>query len=294
MSYPPTHFVNPADNVEHTHTIILLHGRSSTAEEFATDLFALQSSEASGSLRSHFPAVRWVFPDAGLRWCTAFKENRSAWFDTFSLDRMNNRQDLQVSGLRDGIQLVQTIVEKEVVMLNGRADKVVLGGFSQGSAVALWSIFTGAVMTKGCLGGFLGLSAWMPFTTEAKEAVNHPEKSTDRRFQDLRNAFSDILGVESFGFVEMIEKYSGFPASLGHGTDDTVVSVKNTHDVSQVFSAIGASVEVGEYVGADREGHWIKPPEQVDHIIRFLECVLKTGKERRIMHEGIQSPEPRA
>ena len=104
-----------------------------------------------------------MFPDAGLHQGTTFEKKCSAWFDTFSLDDLGDRQDLQVPGLRDSIQLVKSVVENEVDVLNGHVDRVVLGGFSQDSAVALWSILSGAGLSKGHLGGFLGLSAWMPF-----------------------------------------------------------------------------------------------------------------------------------
>lgn len=29
-------------------------------------------------------------------------------------------------------------------------------------------------------------------------------------------------------------------------------------------------VHIGEYAGADREGHWIKEPEQLDDIVAFI------------------------
>src|SRR4051812_13498540 len=163
MSYPPSHIVEPQLGYPHTHTIILLHGRSSTAKEFASDIFALKASNPDKSLLTSFPTVRWVFPDAGQRWCTPFKALRSAWCDTFSLDDLSERQDLQVAGLRDGVWRVKSLVEEEVNRLGGDSKKVLLGGFSQGSATALWSLFSGAAAIQGDLGAFVGLSAWMPF-----------------------------------------------------------------------------------------------------------------------------------
>lgn len=220
MPYPPLYVVEPIDGFGHTHTIILLHGRSSTAKEFATDIFALNTSSEGENLRSHFPGFRWVFPDAGNRWCTPFKEERSAWFDTFSLEDLRGRQDLQVSGLRDGIQLVRDIVEKEVRRLGGDASKVILGGFSQGSATALWALFTGAAMTRGSLGAFVGLSAWMPFTKEATEAVGDDVvNTTSNRIQRLGDSFLDIVGIEHFVSTEAMQACLQMPVYLGHGTD---------------------------------------------------------------------------
>ncbi|KAF2257076.1 alpha/beta-hydrolase [Trematosphaeria pertusa] len=222
MPYPSPYIVEPETGYPHTHTVILLHGRSSTAQEFATDIFSLKTSTPDQKWRSTFPGIRWVFPDAGQRWCTPFKEERSAWFDTYSLDDLSMRQDLQVSGLRDGIHLVKDIIEAEVERLAGQADRIILGGFSQGSAIALWSLFTGAAMTKGPLGAFVGLSAWMPFTKKAKEVFHAGESGEAQACQihGLMDTFCEILGIGPLASAEAAQdKLRRMPVYLGHGTD---------------------------------------------------------------------------
>jgi len=57
----------------YTHTIILLHGRDSVAEEFATKLFESQTAD-DRTLPKTFPSVKWVFPSSNMR--------KSARFDT--------------------------------------------------------------------------------------------------------------------------------------------------------------------------------------------------------------------
>lgn len=221
MAYPPPFIVEPQPGHPHTHTAILLHGRSSTAEEFATDLFSLKTSTPQRTLPECFPFFRWVFPDAGQRWCTLFRGKQSAWFDTFSLDDLSERQDLQVSGLRDGIHFVKSTLEKEVENLGGRAERVILGGFSQGSATVLWSLFTGAAMGNGRLGAFVGLGAWMPFTREAKKAVSVEDSiiSRDQRAGNLVASFSGILGIDSLSSADVGANLQQTPVYLGHGTD---------------------------------------------------------------------------
>ncbi|KAF2190517.1 alpha/beta-hydrolase [Zopfia rhizophila CBS 207.26] len=273
MSYPPPYVVEPQPGHAHSHTIILLHGRSSTAKEFASDLLSLKTSSPTQNLLSSFPRFRWVFPNAGDRWCTAFKEKRFAWCDTFSLDNLSERQDLQVAGLRDGIQLIKRTVEDEAERLGGSSRRIILGGFSQGGATALWSLFSGAATAKGKLGAFVGLSAWMPFTKEAIEVViaNGSDISPDLRVKNLATTFLDIIGLEAFTSEGMaLEHIQGTRIFLGHGTDDALISVKNCHDLSAILRSLEAVLEVHEYVGADREGHWVKEPEQVDDIVGFL------------------------
>jgi lysophospholipase-2 len=60
------------------------------------------------------------------------------------------------------------MVKREVDTPGGRSGHVILGGFSQGSAVALWSLCTGMARLKRYLGAFVGLSAWMSLTKEAQ------------------------------------------------------------------------------------------------------------------------------
>ncbi|KAJ4297467.1 hypothetical protein N0V90_005358 [Kalmusia sp. IMI 367209] len=267
--------VDPPEGIVHTHTIILLHGRGSTAKEFATDLFSLKTSTSHKSLRDSFPSVWWVFPDAGQRWCTAFKEARSAWFDTVSLDHLDQRQDLQIPGLRDSIAVVKDIIESEVDKLNGDANRIALGGFSQGSAVALWSLFTGVVEAKRSIGAFMGLSAWMPFTKEAMVLVSSDsDLMVYERFRNLQEGFAKLVGFESNILGRGLCTCPEIPVYLGHGTDDALINIENCYCLSTIFTAVGAIIEVKEYTGADREGHWVKDPEQIDDIAEFLRRVL--------------------
>ncbi|KAF2741128.1 alpha/beta-hydrolase [Polyplosphaeria fusca] len=274
MTYPPPYVVESKDG--HSHTVILLHGRSSTAQEFANDLFALRSSKQS-DLPSHLPGVRWVFPDAGQLYCTTFREERSAWCDTFCLEDLSRRQDLQVAGLRNGIRMVQKLIEEEVERLAGEAGRIILGGFSQGSATALWSLFTGAAVVDGKLGGFVGLSAWMPFTREAQAAVGKkgPIKS---RFECLQDTFLEIVGLNAFiGSVSLYESLEKIPVFLGHGIDDVPVNVSHCHDLSMLFQNLEMLSQKQLYSGARRDGHWVKEPEQIDDVIDFLQGVMREG-----------------
>lgn len=224
MAYPPPHIVDPQPGHLHTHTVILLHGRSSTAQEFANDLFSLRTSSPPENLPSIFPGFRWVFPDAGERWCTSFREKRSAWCDTYSLENLSLRQDLQVIGLRDGALLIKNIIEEEAARLGGNSETIILGGFSQGSATSLWSLFTGAAATKGRLGGFVGLSAWMPFTREARLASdvgNATQSQTlHARIEHLTDTFLDVLGLDALVPTSTVQHcLRELPVFLGHGTD---------------------------------------------------------------------------
>lgn len=66
MSFPPLHIVDPQPDHSHTHTIILLHGRGSTANEFATDFFSHKTSESSQSLRDTNTETKELVTQLGL------------------------------------------------------------------------------------------------------------------------------------------------------------------------------------------------------------------------------------
>jgi hypothetical protein len=57
--FPDLFVVEPLN--QHTHTIILLHGRGSNGAEFAEELFEARSS-AGMLLEDHFSSFKWVSP----------------------------------------------------------------------------------------------------------------------------------------------------------------------------------------------------------------------------------------
>lgn len=71
------HIVTPLG--KHTHTIIFLHGRESSATEFATEFFESQASDRR-TLPEIFPTVKWVFPNSGTRNRARFDAEESQWY----------------------------------------------------------------------------------------------------------------------------------------------------------------------------------------------------------------------
>ncbi|EFJ19478.1 hypothetical protein SELMODRAFT_419214 [Selaginella moellendorffii] len=233
--------VHVLDAVEqHTHTVILLHGRGSNGEEFVEDLQGMTTSSGQ-SLFAHFPGVRWVFPSAQTLWSSQFLEAMSAWFDAPSLTDISKNKHLQVPGLKSSVEFVRGVIQDEVARLGGDAAKVVLGGISQGQATALHVLLGGSHK----LGGFVGASGWLPFADEVEEL----------------GSLAEIQG----GGVEET------PVFLGHGTDDEMVDVKFGRQARDVLkAAMVKNLTWKEYVGAELDGHWFKEPEEMDDIVAFL------------------------
>lgn len=54
------------------------------------------------------------------------------------------------------------VLDEEIARLGGNAEKVVLGGISQGGAIGMWTLLCSETPTRQ-LGAFVGASTWLPF-----------------------------------------------------------------------------------------------------------------------------------
>lgn len=134
-----THIIEPKS--QHTHTAVLLHGRGSEGEEFAAELVGSKLADYR-SLADAFPSWRWVFPSSRKLRDTTFQEVLPAWFEARSLTDPTLQQDLQAPGIRVSVDHVLSILDEEIRALNGDTERVVLGGISQGAAVAFWTLLS--------------------------------------------------------------------------------------------------------------------------------------------------------
>ena len=100
-------------------------------------------------------ALRFVFPHAPLRSVTINDGMRMrAWYDIKGFDRHTEQDD---AGIRASAAAIHGLIRRE----NERGittSKIVIAGFSQGGAMAL---FTGT-RAAGKLAGIIGLSCYMP------------------------------------------------------------------------------------------------------------------------------------
>ncbi|KXX83130.1 Acyl-protein thioesterase 1 [Madurella mycetomatis] len=288
--FGPVHILEP--EAEHTHTIILLHGRGSNGEEFAQEL--LESKLSNGNtLQEQLPTWRWVFPSSTELWSTAFEETMPAWFEAHSLTNVTARQDLQMAGIRDSVQYLTRLLEEETEKLGGAAHRVVLGGISQGGAAAMWTLLcAGDADVARRLGGFVGASTWLPFAENlerylgGQNRTNSDAQENDAMGDDVTG--DDIQVSEADAFVKAMTasarrtphqrgaseaKRHPVPVFLAHGTYDAYVDIELGRHAACVLRKVGLKISWTEYSGADQEGHWLKEPEEFDDITCFLESI---------------------
>jgi lysophospholipase-2 len=244
----PIHIVAPS--ATHKYTIILLHGRGSTAPEFASEFFESQASN-SRFLAQIFPTYKWVFPCAALRHAHIEGEALHQWFDMACVQTpYHDPQKLQTAGLRDGLEFVRGVVEKEAREVGG-FDRVFLGGISQGGAMAVTACL--AVQTP--LAGFIAFSGWCPFAQLGSEGA---------LVEWLRGVVGDSREVVG---GEDIRRALRIPVLVEHALDDEVVPPALSRDLRDALMALGAEVQMVEY---EDGGHWINEPKGIDDMVDFI------------------------
>lgn len=167
--YPTPLIIPPLSSPTHTHTFILLHGLGSNANRFGIEL--LQSS----NLASRLPTVKFIFPTASKRRSTAFhRVPINQWFDSYSLEDPGQRAELQIEGLCQTGGFLRRLIDREAEAFNDsdrgmRYSRIILGGLSQGCAMGIVAFLAGIGDVGRKLGGFVGMSGWLPLSRQLDE-----------------------------------------------------------------------------------------------------------------------------
>ncbi len=130
-----------------THSIIWLHGLGADGNDFVPIVPQL--------VAPHWPALRFVFPNAPVRPVTINGGMRMrAWYDIVGLD-IADKQDAE--GIMQSVAQVEALIAHE--NQRGVPDKnILLAGFSQGGAIALSCGLRHAKK----LAGLVVLSSYLP------------------------------------------------------------------------------------------------------------------------------------
>jgi predicted esterase len=139
---------------KHTATLVWLHGLGDTADGWSSAVPELRLS-----------STRVILPTADTVPVTLnFGTRMPAWADIYSLSE-NAREDRE--GILRSVSRILKIVEEECTNEGVRPERIFLGGFSQGGAIALQAY----LRSERDLGGFAGLSTWLALRNEVFAAV---------------------------------------------------------------------------------------------------------------------------
>lgn len=204
MSQLQTIEVHPAATAKAC--VIMLHGLGADGTDFLA--FADEMKlDAAGP-------VRWVFPRAPVRPVTINGGYRMrAWYDIYEMaanvpEALTRRED--GAGLRESFAQVHALIDREI----GRgvpAQRIVLAGFSQGSAITLGA----GLRCPHRLAGLAGLSGYLPLSASAASEREAAQTAT--------------------------------PIFLGHGRNDAIVPHKAGVQSRDALAALGHNVEWHDY-----------------------------------------------
>lgn len=150
------------DCIEHetgpapTWSVIWLHGLGADSSDFVPLVPEL--------VRPHWPALRFVFPNAPVRPVTINNGVRMrAWYDIVDFDLANRADE---AGVLESVAQVDALIEREAAR-GVPASRVILAGFSQGGAVTL----AVGLRRRAPLGGLICLSTYLPAIRTADAAL---------------------------------------------------------------------------------------------------------------------------
>ena len=292
-SYPEP-FIHPA-SAPHQTTLILLHGTSQDGPSFG-EAFLGFKIEDNKTLKEIFPGTRFVFPTGKKRWCSVLGRESHAWFDFVSFANRTEGEEGQVEGLSESARFLGQLVEGEVNLLlgtdgNGELGgregdeigygkqavqrRIVIGGFSQGSAMACVALLSGVLggYRGWVIGGFVGLSGWCPFRRQILDAVAKAEETFTGpgKFTGAQKFVSAMQYLQTLLKLPPMEEGDSVgvqpvPVFLGHGEDDMKMRVEWGREMGELLGNMGMGVQFRAYEGLE---HWWNQDEMRD-LVGFL------------------------
>ncbi|XP_035615529.1 acyl-protein thioesterase 1 [Oncorhynchus keta] len=135
-----------------TAAVIFLHGLGDTGHGWA---------EAFAGIRT--PHVKYICPHAPIKPVTLnMGMSMPSWFDIIGLQTDAEEDE---AGIKQASENIKALIDQEVK--NGiPSHRIVLGGFSQGGALSLYTALT----TQQKLGGVVALSCWLPLRNSFPQA----------------------------------------------------------------------------------------------------------------------------
>lgn len=148
-----------------TSALIFLHGLGDTGHGWS-------AISENFRLRRKFDECTFIFPHAPTIPITLnFGMLMPGWFDTTDISNIPNAED--EAGILRSVEAAHNFIEHEIEQ-GVPSERIVLGGFSQGGAIALLAGLT----CKHKLGGIVALSTWMPLHRQCASMCTDANKNT--------------------------------------------------------------------------------------------------------------------
>lgn len=231
----------------HDFTIIFLHGRGFNASNFHKEMihFPIASEK---SLSSLFPNAKFVFPNAPVM--RAFKYRKSLmpqWYEG-----SGDWETESLGNMKGSIEFIHALIHSELELV-GDAKKIVLGGFSQGCAMALMSLL---LWDGPSLGAFVGLCGFMPFTSSLMDILSDDQNSEEDDVFESTGEDSDRLeaAMRQLCFETEMEpnqspskEFISTPVFMAHGEEDPEVEMCHPEQVVALLSKMDLDASLHKY-----------------------------------------------
>ncbi|EAT85293.1 hypothetical protein HBI56_072600 [Parastagonospora nodorum] len=208
----------------HTATVIVAHGLGDSGAGW---IFLAENWRR----RSKFEEVQFIFPSAPSIPITLNMGMRMpGWYDIKSLSTLDDREEDE-AGIIKSRDYFHSLIDQEIEK-GIPANRIVIGGFSQGGAMSLLS----GVTYKNQLGGIFGLSCYLLLQKKIKDMIptDNPNQNT--------------------------------PIFMGHGDADQVVAHKWGKKSADVLTEHGYKVDFRTYKGLVHSAD----DSEIDHLEAYL------------------------
>ena len=178
-------------------TVIWLHGLGADGYDFEPIVTELG---LDGQVE-----LRFVFPHAPVRPVTINGGmSMRAWYDVMSLDRSGPQDE---DGIRESSETLVRLIERERER-GVSHDRIVLAGFSQGGAIAMYT----AMRYRHKLAGLMVLSSWMPLESSINDEVVQAAASQPRGLAVLmaHGSFDPMLPIAAGQHARELMEQAGF------------------------------------------------------------------------------------
>ncbi|KAM9332278.1 acyl-protein thioesterase 1 [Pholidichthys leucotaenia] len=152
MSAPLPAAIVPAAR-KATAAVIFLHGLGDTGQSWADAFRAIR-----------LPHIKYICPHAPIMPVSLnMRMAMPSWFDIYGLHPDSGEDE---AGIKGASESIKALIEQEVK--NGiPSHRIILGGFSQGGALSLYTALT----THQKLAGVVALSCWLPLRQSFPQAA---------------------------------------------------------------------------------------------------------------------------
>ncbi|KAI5956567.1 hypothetical protein KGF54_001042 [Candida jiufengensis] len=211
--------------------IIMVHGLGDSGSGWSWMAQLIEQTKLIPESKS----INYVFPNAPTIPITANNGyNMPAWFDIYEFGTAKAKQD--VDGFFKSCEVLKGLVDEQINKFNVPADKIIIGGFSQGAAISLATLTLLKIKIGGCiaLSGFCGVS----------------DEVTSRHTKDINY---------------------DTPIFQGHGTVDPMINYDYGKQTSEFYKKLGfKNLNFHSYSGV---AHSTSEEELID-VVKFIKSII--------------------